>query len=69
MLIDRLRKLKKYDPKKAETLFDEIHKEGGLEKGDLKALILSAFAVFLPIALGILLLFVLVAWAFTGFAT
>ena len=55
--------------KKAETLSDEIHKEGGLEKGDLKALILSAFAVFLPIALGILLLFVLVAWAFTGFAT
>ena len=51
-----------------ETLSDEIHKEGGLEKGDLKALILSAFAVFLPIALGILLLFVLVAWAFTGFA-
>lgn len=39
MLIDRLRKLKKYDPKKAETLSDEIHKEGGLEKGDRKSVV------------------------------
>ena len=69
MLIEKFRKLKKYDPKKAEALADEIHRGGGMEKGDLKALILSAFMVFLPIALGILLLFVLVAWAFTGFAT
>ena len=54
---------------KAEALADEILRGGGLEKGDLIALILSAFMVFLPIALGILLLFALVAWAFTGFAS
>ena len=69
MLIEKFRKLKKYDPKKAEALADGIHRGGGMEKGDLKALILSAFMVFLPIALGILLLFALVAWAFTGFAS
>ena len=69
MLIEKFPKLKKYDPTKAEALADEIHRGGGMEKGDLKALILSAFMVFLPIALGILLLFALVAWAFTGFAS
>lgn len=64
MLIDRLRKLRKYDPERERELRDGIEAAGGLEKNDLKAMILSALIVILPIALGILLLFALVAWLF-----
>lgn len=64
MLIGRLRKLRKYDPERERELRDGIEAAGGLEKNDLKAMILSALIVILPIALGILLLFALVAWLF-----
>ena len=64
MLIGRLRKLQKYDPERERELRDGIEAAGGLEKNDLKAMILSALIVILPIALGILLLFALVAWLF-----
>lgn len=64
MLIGRLRKLRKYDPERERELREGIEAAGGLEKNDLKAMILSALIVILPIALGILLLFALVAWLF-----
>lgn len=64
MLIGRLRKLRKYDPERERELRDGIEAAGGLEKNDLKAMILSALIVILPVALGILLLFALVAWLF-----
>ena len=64
MLIGRLRKLRKYDPERERELRDGIEAAGGLEKNDLKAMILSALIVILPIALGILLLVALVAWLF-----
>ncbi len=64
MLIRRLRKLRKFDPERERELRDGIEAAGGLEKNDLKAMILSALIVILPIALGILLLFALVAWLF-----
>ena len=64
MLIGRLRKLRKYDPERERELRDGIEAAGGLEKNDLKAMILSALLVIMPVALGILLLFALVAWLF-----
>lgn len=64
MLIRRLRKLRKFDPERERELRDGIEAAGGLEKNDLKAMILSALLVIMPVALGILLLFALVAWLF-----
>ena len=64
MLLEKFRKLKKYDPKKADELHENIEREGGLEKGDMKAMILAALIVIMPVALGILLLFVLFSWLF-----
>lgn len=64
MLIRRLRKLRKFDPERERELRDGIEAVGGLEKNDLKAMILSALLVIMPVALGILLLFALVAWLF-----
>lgn len=62
MIFDKLKKLKKYDPKKEQALYDEIQENGGLEKNDLLAMILSALLVIMPIAL--LLFIAIVAFAF-----
>lgn len=47
--------IKKPDPEKEEKLRQEIHENGGLEKKDLPAMILSAYLVIIPIALAALL--------------
>lgn len=62
MIFDRLKKLKKYDPKKEQALYDEIQENGGLEKNDLLAMILSALLVIMPVAL--ILFLAIVAFAF-----
>ena len=64
MLFGKLKNLKKPDPEKEQALRDEINENGGLEKGDLKAMILSALLVFMPIAFVLFLLIVLFAWLF-----
>lgn len=55
---------KKPDKKAEEKLREDIETSGGLEKKDIPAMILSAYIVFLPIALGMLLLIYLVARLF-----
>lgn len=64
MIFGKLRRLKKYDPEKECALRNEIEESGGLEKNDMKAMILAALLVIMPIALVVLLLFALVAWLF-----
>ncbi|MBO5869392.1 MAG: hypothetical protein J6Q89_01460 [Clostridia bacterium] len=58
------KRLKKFDPEKEKTLREQIEAEGGLEKNDGLAMVLSALLVFLPIALVILLVLVLVGYLF-----
>ena len=55
------RKIKKPDPRAEERLFREIEENGGLEKNDMKAMILSAVLVFVPVAAGALGLFMALA--------
>ena len=64
MLIEKFRKLKKYDPEVERKLREDIEEAGGLEKNDVKAMIISAFLVIMPIALIILGLFGLMAFLF-----
>lgn len=64
MLFEKWKKLKKYDPEAEKQLLDEIEAAGGLEKNDMKAMILSALLVILPVVLIILGLFILMAWLF-----
>ncbi len=61
------RKLKKPDPEKEAELNSKINEEGGIGGKDLFAMILSAYAVIIPVALAILLLIYLLARAFLGF--
>ena len=60
------KKLKKPDPNAEQKLRDDIEKSGGLEKGDLPALILSAMLTIMPVVLIVLGLFCLIAWLFVS---
>ena len=57
-------KIKKPDTETEERLFRQIEETGGLEKEDVKAMILSALLVFVPLAAVVLGLFVLLAFLF-----
>ena len=64
MLIEKFKKLKKYDPEVERKFREDIEAAGGLEKNDVLAMILSALLVILPIVFVILLLFIFVAFMF-----
>ncbi len=59
---------RKIDPEKEKRLKEELKREGGVEKKDIPAMILSAYLVFIPAVLVVFLLFCFVAWMFLGFA-
>ena len=61
MLFDKKHR-KRFDPEAEERLRNEIEENGGLEKKDLPAMLLSAYLVFLPIVLLLLGLFALAAF-------
>ena len=54
------KRLPKDNPEKREALKDEVEKEGGLEKQDMFAMILSALIVIVPIALIVLIVVCLI---------
>jgi hypothetical protein len=58
------RRLKKFDPEKERELRNEIEANGGLEKGDMPAMLISAFLVFVPAALLVLGAIVLIGYFF-----
>ncbi|MBE6557843.1 MAG: hypothetical protein E7661_02375 [Ruminococcaceae bacterium] len=65
MLFDKKRKLLKKPNKEAEQeLRNQIEAEGGLEKNDIPAMVLSAFLVIVPAVLGALLVVVLLCFLF-----
>ncbi len=58
---------KKPDVEKQRKFREELEDSGGIEKKDIPAMIMSAYLVFIPVAVIILLLFCFVAWMFLGF--
>ena len=58
------KRLKKPDLEKEQTLRDTIENEGGLDKKDVPAMILSALLVIMPVAIVALLVMVLAIWVF-----
>ena len=52
----KLKLIKKPDKNKEEELREDIVKDGGLEKKDLPAMLLSAYLIIIPVALAALLL-------------
>lgn len=66
MLFDKLKQIfkKKRTPEEQEA-FDRELEENPLEKKDMPAMILSAYLVIIPVVIGVLALFALVAYLFT----
>ena len=64
MLLEKLKKLKKPNLEAEEKLREEIASQGGLEKGDLFAMILSAMLTSIPVIALLLGFFCLFAWLF-----
>ena len=58
------KKLKKFDPKKEQALRDEIEANGGLEKNDFLAMVISALLMILPVAIALLAVMALFAILF-----
>lgn len=59
------RVLKKDNGKKEEGLREDIKNEGGLEKKDIPAMLISAYLIIIPICLVVLvLLCLIVLWIF-----
>ena len=58
------KRLKKPDLQNEQTLRDAIENEGGLDKKDVPAMILSALLVIMPVAIVALLVMVLAIWVF-----
>lgn len=56
------KRLKKPDPEAEQRLRNEIQENGGLEKKDLPAMLISAFLVIMPVAIAILLVLALFAF-------
>ena len=58
---------KKPDMEKQRKFREELENAGGVEKKDSPAMIISAYLVFIPVVVIVLLLFAFVAWMFLGF--
>ena len=65
-MFDKFKKIFKFDPDREEKLRNEIEENGGIEKKDMPAMILSAYLTIIPIVLGILLLFALVVYLYVN---
>ena len=63
-MFNKFKKIFKFDPDREEKLRNEIEENGGIEKKDMPAMILSAYLTI--IVLGILLLFALVAYLYVN---
>ena len=64
MMFKRIKWLKKPNKEAEEQLREDIANEGGLDKKDLPAMILSAMIVFIPVALVVLVALCLISWLF-----
>ncbi len=58
---------KKPDVEKQQKFREELEESGCVEKKDIPAMIMSAYLIFIPVVVIILLLFCFVAWMFLGF--
>lgn len=61
------RVLKKENKKKEDDLREDIKNEGGLEKKDIPAMLISAYLIIIPVCLAVLLILCLLMLLIFGF--
>ena len=65
-MFGKFKKVFKLDPDREDKLRNEIEENGGIEKKDMPAMVLSAYLTIIPVVLGILLLFALIAYLYVN---
>lgn len=65
-MFNKIKKILKFNPNREKELRNEIEENGGIEKKDMSAMVLSAYLTIMPIVIGILLLFALIAYLYVN---
>ena len=65
-MFNKIKKILKFNPDREKELRNEIEENGGIEKKDMSAMVLSAYLTIMPIVIGILLLFALIAYLYAN---
>lgn len=65
-MFNKIKKILKFNPDREKELRNEIEENGGIEKKDMSAMVLSAYLTIMPIVIGILLLFALIAYLYVN---
>ena len=65
-MLDKIKKIFKRDPRREEEFGCEIKRDGGLEKNDMFAMLLSAYLTIIPIVLLVMAVFVLIAYLYVS---
>ena len=65
-MFNKIKRILKFNPDREKELRNEIEENGGIEKKDMSAMVLSAYLTIMPIVIGILLLFALIAYLYVN---
>lgn len=65
-MFNKIKKILKFNPERESELRNEIEESGGIEKKDMSAMVLSAYLTIMPIVVGVLLLFALIAYLYVN---
>lgn len=65
-MFNKIKRILKFNPNREKELRNEIEENGGIEKKDMSAMVLSAYLTIMPIVIGILLLFALIAYLYVN---
>ena len=65
-MFNKIKKILKFNPERESELRNEIEENGGIEKKDMSAMVLSAYLTIMPIVVGVLLLFALIAYLYVN---
>ena len=65
-MFNKIKKILKFNPDREKELRNEIEENGGIERKDMSAMVLSAYLTIMPIVIGILLLFALIAYFYVN---
>ena len=65
-MFNKIKKILKFNPDREKELRNEIEENGGIEKKDMSAMVLSAYLTIMPVVIGILLLFALIAYLYVN---
>ena len=65
-MFNKIKRILKFNPNREKELRNEIEESGGIEKKDMSAMVLSAYLTIMPIVVGVLLLFALIAYLYVN---